>query len=136
VSARRRRLWTRADESRLARLAASGVCAEDAAHLLGRTLDAVWTKARLLRIRFRNRGHPGDPVKRARLLDWMRATPGGRLDDYARLVGTSRQVVYKMVARLARDGLLVRTGGAGRRCRYVVSVKWVANEKRMVCRIA
>ncbi len=125
------RLWGADEVRRLRHLArVRDIRTEDIADDLGRSISSVRSKLKALGIVIGHRGGWPDVVKRAGLLDFFAANPGTTISEFARATGRSPSAVCGMMRALVREGLLARTGGASRSCRYVVTAKWKTKKSR------
>lgn len=118
------RAWTASEKARLARAAGAGDPAEEIAAALGRTAGAVRRCAERLGVPLSGGFHKLDAGQRSAVVGFLAAHPGATLADCARACGRTRATVRAMAARLASEGLLVRTGGATKSCRYRVRGRW------------
>lgn len=115
------RPWTREDVRDLRRAVGEGATFAEIADELGRTGYAVKLKSRALGLK--------PPVGRRpkvdyRLLLVALVDAGLSAAAMARRVGRSHTAVIVMLGKLAREGVVVREGGATTACRYRVAAWW------------
>ncbi len=119
------RLWTHNEETSLVANAEAGDCSHDIADRLGRTWQAVKSKAQRMGVRL-GRGHYWkiNAEGRAALLDFLQEEPGASLVRAAARLRKATFSVWTMAKNLVRDGLLKKVGGYGKGCRFVLTKKW------------
>jgi hypothetical protein len=123
---RQYRRWTRDEDRALVKSVRAGVTYAEVASGLGRPYHGVKRRGHTIAAgpgkgwRAASRGYGPDAVKRSQLFALLAG--GSTVAGAARVLGlASAESLRLQVARLVRDGALVRTGGATRACRYVPS---------------
>jgi hypothetical protein len=115
------RLWTQEDVETLRTAVEEGANYAECAEELGRTPRAVQLKAMELGIH----ALPGRrPHVDYRLLLVSLVGKGLNCSAIAKRVGRHHTSVINMIRKLCREGILERTGGATKKCRYRVSLNW------------
>ncbi len=121
-------LWTEPENELLDELRGDQYSAEEIADELnsqfrnGRTAQAVRCQMFFLGLKSASKSNP-DPIKRTQVMKFV--AEGMRATAIAERMGVKKAAVNKMILLLHKDGLLDRTGTAGKSVKYVPSRKWV-----------